>query len=367
MDASADTSEVIFHGANGSEIKAKLDTANSKLHATSKTQLGSNIIYCRITRKNKLLRVSQGTNNLEIVDLDTGRVEATYPGKEEEPYTYEMYRSFRYAKEDQYPLWRRGGSSLVLLDPKKFEIIKDFKKFWPPGYIAMRCCVSKDMTRIYGFSFNENDGIFSIVDIDKENETVRDKTIKIPKEQKWIGMEFSTAEDTLVIANSFKVQDQQTGKTKGFLKMMAADLSSMKIKLVAQRDFTHKRFRTSQLFRKIKGYDYFVVASGSDLSIIAFTGNDFVLLSTLEKLYNDRIIDIAIFGNYMVPVAKSSGENVRLIEFKAGEQVSMIRERKMSSDPIGSRKSSLSKSVYAGQRVRRIKMPFIRKPKLTHF
>lgn len=361
VDGSANTNEVVFHGVDRSQIRAKLDSKRPRLYSIENTKLSSNIIYCRITSRNKLMRVSQGTNSLEIVDLETGRVEKSYPGKEEEAYSYEMYRSFRYAKEDQFPLWRRGGSSLVLLDPKKFEIIKDFKKFWPPGYIAMRCCVSSDMSRIYGFSFNENDGIFSIIDIDQENQTVRDKTIKIPKEQKWIGMEFSTAEDTLIIANSFKIHDQQTGKKKGFLKMMAADLSSMKIKLVAQRDFTHKRFRTSQLFRKIKGYDYFLVASGADLSIIAYTGNDFVLLSTIERLYRDRIIDVAIFGNYIVPVAKSSGENVRVVEFNAGEHNSMIRERKMSCGPISARKEDLNKSVFGGQNIRRIQMPFIRK------
>lgn len=367
VDGVGSRGEVFFYSEDKIETKGQIfdedyadfsDSGTAKLKFTSKTPLDENVIYCRVTKKNKLIRVKQGSNKLEVKDLETGLLDQTYSGKLEEPYTYEMYRSFRYAKEDQYPLWRRGGSSLVLLDPKKFEVVKDFKKFWPPGYIAMRCCINTEMTRIYGFSFNENDGIFSILDINKENQTVRDKTIKIPKEQKWIGMEFTTAEDTLIIANSFKVYDPDTKKSKGFLKMMAADLSNMKIKLTAQRDFTHKRFRTSQLFRKIKGYDYFVVASGADLSIIAYTGNDFVLLSTIEKIYKERIVDISIFGNYMIPVAKSA-ERVKLIEFNVSSYNSLKRFEESKHEDFSLKKESLRSEVYSGQQVRRIDVPFI--------
>lgn len=363
VDAGTTNGEVFFYDDKKNEIIGKLsdETNSCKLSYASKTNLPDNIIYCRVTKKNKLIRVSQGSNRIEVKDLQSGLIDQSYPGKMEEPYTYEMYRSFRYAKEDQYPLWRRGGSSLVLLDPKKFGVVKDFKKFWPPGYIAMRCCVSTDMSRIYGFSFNENDGIFSILDIDKENQTVRDKTIKIPKEQKWIGMEFSTAEDVLIIANSFKIYDPDTKKSKGFLKMMAADLSKMKIKLIAQKDFTHKRFKTSQLFRKIKGYDYFVVASGADLSIIAYTGSDFVLLSTIEKVYQDRIIDIAIFRDFMIPIAKSNGENVKVVEFNASSYNSFKKFEESKQEDISLKKESLSKEVYGSQKVRRIEVPFIGK------
>ena len=268
--------------------------------------------------------VKRGSNSLEIKDLNNNQPLKELKGNREEPYTYEMYRCFRYAKEDQYPLWRKGGYSLTLLNPRTFDVVKDFKHFWPQGYIAMRCCVNRDMSRIYGFSFNEFDGIFSILDIDKTSQTVKDKTIKIPKEQKWIGMELATHSDLLIIGNSLKIPSPSDGTlkpgSKGFLKLMAADLTNMKINVVIQRDFTHKRYKTSQLFRKVKGYDYFIVGSGADLSIFSFTGKDFILINVISSLYHDRIIDIAMFKNLMIPIAKSKGQAVKLIEFAAGEE-----------------------------------------------
>jgi len=343
VDGITEEGMVYFYSTDNKEIKAKLhkngfSKEKTNLTKISENELNSNIIYTRVTKDNKIITINQKANNLEVKTNNGFNVQSL-PGIKEEPYTYEMYRSFRFAKEDSYPLWRRGASSLVLLEPQSFSVIKDFKSFWPEGYIPMRCCINKDMSRIYGFSFSEKDGIFTILDINKQNQTIRDKTIKIPNEQKWIGMEMATSAELLIIANSCKVIDKATKKSQGYLKLMAVDLSTMKIKIVSQADFKDPIYKTSQLFRKIKGYDFFIVASGPHISIFGFDGHKFGLLNVIESIYKDRIIDIAIFQNYMVPIAKNNGFSqkdykVKLIEFNVSSYNSMVKLEESKLDDI---------------------------------
>lgn len=127
-----------------------------------------------------------------------------HPGIMEQPYNFEQYRSFRYAKEDQYPLWRKGQNSLVLLNPQTFNIDWEFADFWPQGYVPMKCCVSSDFSRVYGYSFNSTEGIFTILDVNRSTKSVQNKTMKIPKEQKWVGLEMTTQGDLLIVTNAFK-------------------------------------------------------------------------------------------------------------------------------------------------------------------
>ena len=365
VDGSTLNKEVYFFGTDNTQIIARLQKSGiskeqTTLKKVSQTKTPNPTIFCRVTKDSKLVQIYQKSNNFEVKS-PKGKSLQTLPGIKEEPYTYEMYRSFRYAKEDLFPLWRRGGTSLVLLEPNSFSVIKDFKKFWPNGYIPMRCCINKDMSRIYGFSFSEKDGIFTILDIDKQNQTIRDKTIKIPNEQKWIGMEMATSAELLIIANSCKIVDKISKKSKGFLKLMAVDLSTMKIKIVAHKDFKNPIYKTSQLFRKIKGYDYFVVASGPNLSIFGFDGKKFGLLNVVENVYKDRIIDIAIFDNYMVPIAKTSGlgvdGNVKILEFNVSSYNSLVKLEESKFDDIGVKKESLVEGVFSEQVVKRISVP----------
>ena len=84
--------------------------------------LQQNLIYAKITSDEKLITVEQQNNNLKVEDLRTRNTLIRYNGITEEPYSFEQYRSFRYAKEDMFPLWRKGLGSMVLLDPLTFEI-----------------------------------------------------------------------------------------------------------------------------------------------------------------------------------------------------------------------------------------------------
>jgi len=76
-----------------------------------------NLIFVKISADDKLLTIEQVNNNLTVEDLHTGKTVVRYNGITEEPYGFEQYRSFRYAKEDLYPLWRKGKGSMVLLNP----------------------------------------------------------------------------------------------------------------------------------------------------------------------------------------------------------------------------------------------------------
>ena len=143
------------------------------------------------------------------------------------------------------------------------------------------------------------------------------KQLKIPKEQKWAGMELTTIGDLMIVANACK--KSKPVKTE-FMRMMALDLSSMKINPVCQRDFSSTNFSSVQFMRKIKGYDFFIVACKGSLGIVEFRNKEFTVLKFFENLYTNYIFEVAIFGNFMLPVSMSD-EPLKVIEFDCEPQL----------------------------------------------
>lgn len=279
------------------------------------------------------------------------------PGNRESPYSFEHYRNFRYAKEDQFPLWRKGGSGVALLDPQSFNVEWEFADFWPKDYIPMKYCVARDFSKVYGFSFSNAEGIFTILNVNRQNKSVQNKTIKIPKEQKWVGLETTTQGDILIVTNAFKQINPQTGAKENFLKMMAIDCSNMKINVIAQQDFHGTSVMGTQLSRKFKGYDIFCVCAGANINIIAYQDQKFHMIQTVPNIYNDRIIDVAIYRNYIIPLTLSKNERVKVIEFNAQSYNSMVKQSELKSSRIGLNKSNIKASLFRDQNIKRIDLP----------
>jgi hypothetical protein len=145
-----------------------------------------------------------------------------------------------------------------------------------------------------------------------EKETQR-KTIIIPKEQKWAGMELTTDEELMVIANTC-YGNSKSGRSE-FMRMMAVDLSNLKIVTVAQKDFTDKKMKSVQFMRKVKGYDYFLIACKGSVGIVELKGEQFNLLNFFEDLYKGYIFEVSIFENYILPVPLGDNEPLKMIEF----------------------------------------------------
>lgn len=99
--------------------------------------------------------------------------------------------------------------------------------------------------------------------------------------------------------------------------MMAIDASNNTINIIAQQDYYESYFKSAQLCRKIKGYDIFCVCAGGNVNILAYHNQKFIVLQTIPNLYNSRIIDVAVYKNYIIPIADSRGETVKVIEFNA--------------------------------------------------
>jgi len=183
--------------------------------------------------------------------------------------------------------------------------------------------ICKKRKRIYGYSMSHTDSMFTILAI--QNSETHAKTMNIPPEHKWAGME--------------------GGKKKEFVRVMAFDLENDKISPVCHKDFSSYNFSAVQFMRKIKGYDYFVMACRGSLAIIQLKDLDsitmsghkrqnsgrkgfesaskykkeFTVIKFFENLYDNYIFEVAIFGNYMVPVSLNNGEeSIKVISFGKG-------------------------------------------------
>lgn len=273
-------------------------------------------MYVRISPDNKLWQVEEGSNDLTVTNLSNNQIVATLRGIRDKPYNFEQYRSMRFAKEDQIPIWRKGGQSLEAINGVTCQPQYQFKEFWPVGQIPMRLCTNSQMSKIFGYSLSENEGVITIADYARAS-NYQTKNIRVPKNEKWVGLEMTTSGSLLIVANSFMQMNNQAGTNESWLRMMAIDASNNTISIVSQQDFKEPIFRSTQLCRKIKGYDFFVVCCGGSVGIIAYHNQRFILLQTILNIYNNRIIDLAFYKNYLIPIAQSAGETVKVIEFNA--------------------------------------------------
>jgi len=132
--------------------------------------------------------------------------------------------------------------------------------------------VSDSMSRIYGYSLSVKGGILTILSNFKREKDTRTDYIKIPAYETWAGMEQTTKGDLLVVS----VQTRQPNQPH-YLKMIAYNAKEVKLVPVAKKTFNSTQFSKVQFMRKVKGYDYYIVACKSSLAIFCFTGKDFIL------------------------------------------------------------------------------------------
>jgi hypothetical protein len=123
--------------------------------------------------------------------------------------------------------------------------------------------------------------------------------------------------------------------------MMAIDCSNMKINVIGQQDFYSSGLQSAQLSRKIKGYDLFCVCAGANVNIIAYLNTKFHLLQTIPNVYTDRIIDVAIYRNYLVPLTQSVDDTLRIIEFDCESYNSLVKKSEYKASRIGLTKTGL--------------------------
>jgi hypothetical protein len=207
----------------------------------------------------------------------------------------------RFAKEDQFPLWRRGQDSIVLLNHKTFKPIAEYRNFWPKGFTQMFMNICPPQKRILGYSLSVKGGVFSILSNYTQPNSTRTDFIKIPASQTWAGMEQNNDATLTIVAVQNKLPEQPH-----YLSMMAYDTSNIKLNAISRQEFKDRRFKSVQFMRKIKGYDIFTLACRNSIAIIGYSKGKFEVLNYLNALYKNLIFEISIYGNYMIPV--SNGE-----------------------------------------------------------
>lgn len=88
------------------------------------------------------------------------------------------------------------------------------------------------MSKIYGYSFDDKEGVLTIVDYIRPSK-FNTKNIRVPNSEKWIGLETTTQGNILIVANSIQQLNNQTGEKNQWLRMMAIDTSSNTINIIA--------------------------------------------------------------------------------------------------------------------------------------
>ena len=181
----------------------------------------------------------------------------------------------------------------------------------------MKCCVGQNFSKVYGYSFNTSEGVFTILDVNRQLKTVQTKIIKIPSDQKWVGLEMTTDGSLLIVTNAFRKINPETGNSQHSLKMMAVDTTNNKVNVVSSQDFDEISFRGVQTSRKIKGYDIFCVCAAGNVNLIKFSNMKFSNILTVPNIYSDRIIDVAFYNNWLIPITSGKGDFVKVIKFNA--------------------------------------------------
>ena len=252
---------------------------------------------------------------------------------------FDEFRALRYSKEDVSPLWRRGLDSVVLLDQETLSVRAEYPNFWTPGYTPMFLNISEVNKRVYGYSMSHEDSIFTILAV--QDDETHAKSLNVPPEHKWAGMELTTDHSLMVIANACKKTPKSRNynphdeKKNEYVRIMAVDLTGDKIKTVCYKDFNSENFSAVQFMRKVKGYDFFMLACKGSIAILELRdaeklsrgpasghrsskerNKEFSILRFIENLYENYIFEIAIFGDWIVPVSLGGEtDQLKLIRF----------------------------------------------------
>lgn len=100
--------------------EAEFELSQRGLNLIGKPVQGPTKVYSRVTKHGKLVTVDAQTNNLTVKNLDNGNIFSQLKGYPEAPYKFERFRPLRFAKEDQFPIWRKGNRSIALLNNNTF-------------------------------------------------------------------------------------------------------------------------------------------------------------------------------------------------------------------------------------------------------
>lgn len=214
---------------------------------------------------------------------------------------------------------------------------------------------SKHLDRIYGYALNKSGSVFCILCMDENKRERETKYINVPKDQKWAGMEMTTDGELMVVSNACKNSEGEET-----LKMMAIDLNNLKIRIKAERSFSSRNFNTVQFMKKIKGYDFFVVACKGSIGIVGFTGSDFVLLNLLENIYEKWIFEIAISKDFMIPLSVYDQDNIKVIQFNCDSYNSMLKKENWRESNTKRERLTRKMGPFGSQKVKKISAPFIR-------
>ena len=274
-------SKSLFLYALGREAEFQL--GNNLMTLVNQPRQAQTKSYSRITSDEKLITIEAETNNLSVTDLQSRRVIQQLQGYKDPPYQFEKFRPFRYAKEDQYPVWKKGNQSLAILNPSNFQQKAEFQQFWPRGFNPMFVCVSPAKNKILGYSMLNRDAVLSIVHLGNNIQNSPINQIPMNPQESWVGMEVTTPGDILIAA----VQKGRASKNpeESFLKLCAFTVpqspQEQQLALIFERGFNQPAFRRVQMLRKVKGYDIFMLACSSNLAFVAFNGQDFLLLNLI--------------------------------------------------------------------------------------
>lgn len=206
---------------------------------------------------------------------------------------------------------------------------------------------------IFGYSIGKLDTTLSILKIDRIKKAIDKKEINIPITEKWIGMDMNTKSNYLIAVSSIKPNPNL--KQPSYTRLMALDMSLMKLSIRGSLDLREPLHMNSQFFKKIKGYDYFVLGAGGNISIFGLVDAKFLIFNTIRNIYRSWIINVLIFKDHMLPIPYKP-ENLKLLEFNKRSYNSLVKKELLQSSYKKSN-SELAYSIYGGAKARKINLP----------
>ena len=246
--------------------RAGVLTSDKNITITNTGKPTYKTIYARVTPQDMIVTVRQGSNDLEIIDLNLKKRVDLLKGYPEPDYKFDKFRALRHAKEDQFPLWRKGQDAIVLLNPQTFQPQAEFRNFWPQEFTPMFFNISPPQKKILGYSLSTRGGILTILSNYTQPNGTRTDFIKIPASETWAGMEQNNDASLTIVAVQSKIPNKPH-----HLKMIAYDTTNIKLNVVTSMDFNESKFSAVQFMRKVKGYEIFVIACRNSLAIIGYS------------------------------------------------------------------------------------------------
>ena len=219
-----------------------------------------------------------------------------------------------------------------MLHPNNLEPVSTYPGFWPPRLTPMFLTVSGIHNKIFGYSLSNEDSKVTILRNFKNPSRSQVSHQSIPSSETWAGMELSTNGEYVITL----IQTSED-YTNQYMKLAAFDhrRNPTKLENYCERPFQSHTFSTVQFMRKVKGYDYFVVACFNSLAIFGFTGSDFVLINLIEKIQKEMIFEVAIFNDYMVMATTGERENVKVIQFGVEKQRGTVMSNVLNNSQGG--------------------------------